>query len=122
MERWGGPAELAFSDGSVAGSALDRTGLRRCRYQVTRDNVVVACSEVGVVDLDPADVVESGRLGPGELLVVDTARDVVLHSAEAKTEVAGRYPYAQWARRITSDLAAVVAAPDLALPAPDLVR
>ena len=122
MEPWDGPAALAFSDGVIAGSALDRNGLRPCRYKITKSRLVVACSEVGVVDLDPADVVESGRLGPGELLVVDTARDVVLHSAEAKTEVAGRYPYAQWARRITSDLAAVVAAPDLALPAPDLVR
>src|SRR6266487_3032234 len=77
MEPWDGPAALAFSDGVVAGSALDRNGLRPCRYKVTRDNVVVAGSEVGIVDLDPADVVESGRLGPGELLVVDTLRYVV---------------------------------------------
>src|SRR6266567_235539 len=59
MEPWDGPAALAFSDGIVAGSALDRNGLRPCRYKVTRDNVVVAASEVGVVDLDPSGVVES---------------------------------------------------------------
>ncbi len=91
MEPWDGPAALAFSDGVVAGSAVDRNGLRPCRYKVTKDRLVVACSEVGVVELDPADVVESGRLGPGELLVVDTARQVVLHSAEAKREVAERH-------------------------------
>src|SRR5438046_7890329 len=92
MERWGGPAELAFSDGSVAGSALDRTGLRRCRYQVTRDNIVVAASEVGVVDLDPATVVESGRLGPGELLVVGTLRHVVLRRPDAQLALPQRCP------------------------------
>src|SRR4029077_4980670 len=69
MEPWDGPAALAFSDGIIAGSALDRNGLRPCRYKVTRDSPVVAGSEVGIVDLDPPDVVESGRLGPGELLV-----------------------------------------------------
>jgi glutamate synthase (ferredoxin) len=99
MEPWDGPAALAFSDGVVAGSALDRNGLRPCRYKVTRDNVVVAASEVGVVDLDPATVVESGRLGPGELLVVDTLRNVVLRSADAKLEVAQRCPYRRWTAR-----------------------
>ncbi|OLB66799.1 MAG: hypothetical protein AUI09_05270 [Gemmatimonadetes bacterium 13_2_20CM_2_66_5] len=93
MEPWDGPAALAFSDGVIAGSALDRNGLRPCRYKVTRDNTVVAGSEVGIVDLDPPDVVESGRLGPGELLVVDTLRNVVLRSADAKMEVAQRFPY-----------------------------
>jgi len=104
MEPWDGPAALAFSDGVVAGSALDRNGLRPCRYKVTRDNVVVAASEVGVVDLDPATVVESGRLGPGELLVVDTLRNVVLRSADAKLEVAQRCPYRRWASRAIRQL------------------
>src|SRR5258705_10911473 len=88
MEPWDGPAALAFSDGVVAGSALDRNGLRPCRYKVTRDNVVVAASEVGVVDLDPADVVESGRLGPGAWLGGGTLRNVVLRSAGANVECA----------------------------------
>src|SRR6266545_1910394 len=122
MEPWDGPAALAFTDGVIAGSALDRNGLRPCRYKITRDRLVVACSEVGVVDLDPADVVESGRLGPGELLVVDTARSAVLHSSEAKREVAGRYPYERWASRMTADLTTVVTAPEVALPPQELVR
>src|SRR5439155_585374 len=64
VEPWDGPAALAFSDGVMVGSGLDRNGLRPCRYKVTRDGLVVAGSEVGLVDLDPASVVESGRLGP----------------------------------------------------------
>src|SRR6266571_5366114 len=99
VEPWDGPAALAFSDGVIAGSALDRNGLRPCRYKITRDGLVVAGSEVGLVDLDPASVVESGRLGPGELLVVDTRRKAILHNAEAKREVARRRPYARWAAK-----------------------
>jgi len=99
LEPWDGPAALAFSDGVMVGSALDRNGLRPCRYKITRDGLVVAGSEVGLVDLDPASVVESGRLGPGELLVVDTRRKAILHNAEAKREVARRRPYARWAAK-----------------------
>src|SRR5882724_6714252 len=120
MEPWDGPAALAFSDGVVAGSALDRNGLRPCRYKVTRDNVVVAASEVGVVDLDPADVVESGRLGPGELLVVDTLRNVILRSADAKLEVAQRGPYRRWSTRVMRELPAEISALGPALPADEL--
>jgi glutamate synthase (ferredoxin) len=120
MEPWDGPAALAFSDGVVAGSALDRNGLRPCRYKVTRDNVVVAGSEVGIVDLDPADVVESGRLGPGELLVVDTLRNVVLRSAAAKMEVAQRLPYRRWTTRVVKQLPNNVSAHGPALPAEEL--
>ena len=120
MEPWDGPAALAFSDGVVAGSALDRNGLRPCRYKVTRDNVVVAGSEVGIVDLDPAAVVESGRLGPGELLIVDTLRNVVLRSADAKLEVAQRSPYRRWTARTIRHLPTDVAPLGPVLPAEEL--
>ncbi|HEY6210122.1 MAG TPA: glutamate synthase large subunit [Gemmatimonadales bacterium] len=99
IEPWDGPAALAFSDGVLAGSALDRNGLRPCRYKITRDGLVIAGSEVGLVDLNLGDVVESGSLGPGELLVVDTRRKAILHNAEAKREVARRRPYGRWAAR-----------------------
>ena len=99
VEPWDGPAALAFSDGVLVGSALDRNGLRPCRYKVTRDGLVVAGSEVGLVDLDPAEVVESGRLGPGELLVVDTRRNAILHNDDAKRAVARQRPYDRWAAR-----------------------
>src|SRR5207247_8861476 len=120
MEPWDGPAALAFSDGIVAGSALDRNGLRPCRYKVTRDNIVVAASEVGVVDLDPSGVVESGRLGTGELLVVDTLRNVVPRSADAKLEGAQRFPYRRWTARVVRQLPTEVPAVGPALPADEL--
>ena len=120
MEPWDGPAALAFSDGVIAGSALDRNGLRPCRYKVTKDQLVVAGSEVGIVDLDPANVVEAGRLGPGELLVVDTLRNVVLRSADAKLEVAQRCPYRRWTARVVKQLPTDVSALRPALPADEL--
>src|SRR5437899_10463827 len=92
VEPWDGPAALAFSDGVLVGSALDRNGLRPCRYKITCDGLVVAGSETGLVDLDPQEVVESGRLGPGELLGVDTSRKATPHDPGAKPRVAGRRP------------------------------
>jgi glutamate synthase (NADPH/NADH) large chain len=70
-EPWDGPAAIAFSDGRVVGAALDRNGLRPCRFAITRDGLIVAGSEAGLVDLDPEEVTHSGRLGPGQMLVVD---------------------------------------------------
>ena len=112
VEPWDGPAALAFSDGVVVGSALDRNGLRPCRYKITRDGLVIAGSEVGLVDLDPAEVVESGRLGPGELLVVDTRRQAILRNREAKREVARRRPYGRWAARGILPLRPTAAIPE----------
>ncbi len=70
-EPWDGPAAIAFSDGQIVGAALDRNGLRPCRFAITRAGLVVAGSEAGLVDLDPEEVTRSGRLGPGQMLVVD---------------------------------------------------
>src|SRR6058998_3052497 len=121
VEPWDGPAALAFSDGVFVGSALDRNGLRPCRYKITRDGLVVAGSESGLVDLNPGDVVESGRLGPGELLVVDTRRKAILRNAEAKREVARRRPYSRWAARGIRLLRPTAAVPDTP-PAPEPER
>jgi glutamate synthase (ferredoxin) len=114
MEPWDGPAALAFSDGRLAGAALDRNGLRPCRYQITADGLVVAGSEAGLVDLDPTEVVEMGRVGPGELLVVDTGRQTIFRNAEAKREVARREPYARWAGRSVRRLRPAPHAPEAA--------
>ncbi|HTS86960.1 MAG TPA: glutamate synthase large subunit [Gemmatimonadales bacterium] len=97
-EPWDGPAALAFSDGVIAGAATDRNGLRPCRYKVTRDQLVVAGSEVGLVDLDPREVVESGRLGPCEFIAVDLHHGTVLRNMDVKRRVASRQPYGQWCR------------------------
>jgi glutamate synthase (ferredoxin) len=105
LEPWDGPAALAFTDGVLAGAAVDRNGLRPCRYKVRADGLVVAGSEVGLVDLDPHEVVECGKVGPGEVLVVDTRRGEVIRNLDAKREVAGRRPYARWVARYMATLA-----------------
>src|SRR3989454_2342621 len=120
-EPWDGPAALAFSDGVCVGSALDRNGLRPCRYKITRDGLVVAGSESGLVDLNAAEVVESDRLGPGELLVVDTRRKAILRNAEAKREVARRRPYSRWAAQGIRLLRPTATVPD-APPTPEPER
>ncbi|MFP5266469.1 MAG: glutamate synthase-related protein [Acidobacteriota bacterium] len=81
-EPWDGPAAIAYSDGVVVGAALDRNGLRPCRYAITSDGLVVAGSEIGLVDLDPATVIESGRLGPGQMIGVDTEEHRIYHNDE----------------------------------------
>src|SRR5215208_6789879 len=104
LEPWDGPAALAFTDGVLAGAAVDRNGLRPCRYKVRRDGLVVAGSEVGLVDLDPREVVACGKVGPGEVLVVDTQRSEVIRNQDAKRRVAGRKPYARWVARYMATL------------------
>ena len=97
-EPWDGPAAVSVTDGRIAAAALDRNGLRPARYQVTSDGLVVLGSEVGIFDLEPAEVVESGRLGPGEKIAVDTAaRRLLTHEAIGR-ELATRRPWARWLR------------------------
>jgi glutamate synthase (NADPH/NADH) large chain len=93
-EPWDGPAAISFSDGVVVGAALDRNGLRPCRYAITSDGLMVAGSEAGLVDLDPARVIESGRLGPGEMLAVDMAEHRVYHNAEMLAAFDAKATYA----------------------------
>ena len=80
LEPWDGPAAIAFTDGVLCGASVDRNGLRPSRYKVRRDGLVVSGSEVGLVDLDPREVVECGKVGPGEVLVVDTKRGEVIRA------------------------------------------
>src|SRR6266446_7039242 len=100
FEPWDGPAALAFSDGVVVGAALDRNGLRPLRWQRSRDGLVAAASEAGVVTMEPATVVERGRLGPGQMLLVDTRDGSVLKDAEAKERAAARHDYGLLADRV----------------------
>jgi glutamate synthase (ferredoxin) len=98
-EPWDGPAAVAFSDGRIVGAALDRNGLRPARYAVTNDGRVVVASEAGVINLAPEMVVQKGRLGPGQMIAVDTELGVLLTNDEIKRRVAARNPYAGWVRR-----------------------
>jgi glutamate synthase (ferredoxin) len=105
IEPWDGPAALAYSDGIQVAVSLDRNGLRPCRYKIRADGMVVAGSEVGIVDFDPRDVVESGKLGPGGVLLVDTAGRRIVRNLAAKREVATRRPYARWIQQYMATLA-----------------
>jgi glutamate synthase (NADPH/NADH) large chain len=93
-EPWDGPAAIAFCDGNVIGAALDRNGLRPCRYAITSDGLVVAGSEAGLVDLDPETLIESGRLGPGEMLGVDMVERKVYHNEDMMDAFDTRVTYA----------------------------
>src|SRR4051794_1898649 len=96
MEPWDGPASIAFTDGTVIGAVLDRNGLRPSRYWVTADGLVVMASEVGVLDIDPAEVVQKGRLQPGRMFLVDTAQGRIIGDEELKTALAAERPYDEW--------------------------
>ncbi len=96
MEPWDGPASIAFTDGTVMGAVLDRNGLRPSRYWVTADDLVIMASEVGVIDVDPARVVEKGRLRPGRMFLVDTAKGRIVGDHELKAELAAARPYQRW--------------------------
>lgn len=98
-EPWDGPAALAFSDGTVVAATLDRNGLRPARYKVTDDDLVIMASEVGVIDVDDAHVVEKGRLGPGQMIAVDTRRHRLLHNDDIKEAWSRRQPYGDWVRQ-----------------------
>ena len=99
MEPWDGPASIAFTDGTVIGAVLDRNGLRPSRYWVTDDDRVIMASETGVVDVDPARVVKKGRLQPGRMFLVDTAKGRIVDDEEIKEELAGEHPYGEWLER-----------------------
>jgi glutamate synthase (ferredoxin) len=96
QEAWDGPALLVFSDGKVVGATLDRNGLRPARYSITRDGYVVVASEAGVVDLPEAEIVEKGRLGPGQMIAVDLETHEILKNWEIKQRIATQRPYGQW--------------------------
>jgi glutamate synthase (ferredoxin) len=96
QEPWDGPALLVFSDGKIVGSTLDRNGLRPARYLITRDGLVIVSSEAGVVDVPEADIIEKGRLGPGQAIAVDLKNHEVLKNWEIKQRVASAHPYGQW--------------------------
>ncbi|MDO9379368.1 MAG: glutamate synthase large subunit [Nocardioidaceae bacterium] len=96
MEPWDGPACVCFTDGRQVGAVLDRNGLRPGRYWVTDDGLVVLASEAGVLDLDPATIVEKGRLEPGKMLLLDLDEGRIVPDAEIKDGLAAAEPYDEW--------------------------
>ena len=96
MEPWDGPAGIVMSDGRYAACGLDRNGLRPARYVITRDKLITLASEVGIWDYEPDEVVEKGRVGPGELLVVDTLSGRLWTSWDIDRDLKNRHPYLDW--------------------------
>lgn len=96
IEPWDGPASMTFTNGEIVGAVLDRNGLRPSRYCVTKQGLVVMASEVGVLEIDPADVVEKGRLQPGRMFLVDTRVGRIISDNEIKSRIAGAEPYREW--------------------------
>ncbi len=96
MEPWDGPASIAFTDGEVIGAVLDRNGLRPSRYYVTKDDMVVMASEVGVLDIAPENVLIKDRLHPGRIFMVDTKQGRIIDDEEIKKEFVEEHPYAEW--------------------------
>src|SRR5215471_661290 len=121
MEPWDGPASIAFTDGSVTGAVLDRNGLRPSRYYVTKDDLVVMSSEVGVLDIPPEDILLKERLHPGRIFLVDTARGKIVSDEEVKRELAAEQPYREWLSHLI-DIDDLDPAPYLPPPSHETVR
>jgi glutamate synthase (ferredoxin) len=96
LEAWDGPASITFTNGELIGAVLDRNGLRPSRYTVTKDGLVVMASEVGTFEVDPANVLQKGRLQPGKMFLVDTKEGRIIADEEIKDKLAKEKPYRQW--------------------------
>ncbi len=116
MEPWDGPASIAFTDGIRIGAVLDRNGLRPSRYYVTKDDLVIMASEVGVLDVPPDRVLVKGRLQPGRMFLVDTEAGRIVADEEIKRAVASAHPYRQWLDEHMVELADVPASPESVPP------
>ncbi|HEV3217124.1 MAG TPA: glutamate synthase large subunit [Vicinamibacterales bacterium] len=117
MEPWDGPASIAFTDGKVIGAILDRNGLRPSRYYVTKDDLVIMASEVGVLDVPEENILLKERLHPGRIFLVDTERGRIIADEEIKRELASAHPYAEWLNAHLVTLEDLPPAP--LLPPPD---
>ncbi|WGK61293.1 glutamate synthase large subunit [Halopseudomonas sp. SMJS2] len=99
MEAWDGPAGIVLTEGRYAVCLLDRNGLRPARYVITANGYITLASEVGVWDYRPEDVISKGRVGPGQILAVDTRTGEVLHTDEVDSRLKSRHPYRKWLKQ-----------------------
>ena len=116
MEPWDGPASIAFTDGRTIGATLDRNGLRPSRYWVTRDDLVIMASEVGVLDIPPEDVIRKGRLEPGRMFLVNMDEGRIVADEELKHSLAAARPYGEYLREHSIHLEELPPAPPVPLP------
>ena len=103
-EPWDGPAAIAFTDGDVVGATLDRNGLRPARYYVTKDDMLILSSEVGVLDVDDSSIIAKKRLEPGKMLLIDTKQGRIIPDEEVKGEIAKQHPYKKWVEENLLDI------------------
>ncbi len=96
MEPWDGPAGIVLTNGRHVACNLDRNGLRPARYVLTKDGLITLASEIGIWDYKPEDVIEKGRVGPGEMLAVDTYTGKIWRSNEIDQDLKERHPYKEW--------------------------
>ena len=96
MEPWDGPASISFTDGRMIGATLDRNGLRPSRYCVTSDDRVIMASETGALPVDPALIIENGRLQPGKMFIVDIEEGRIISDDEVKKSICSQKPYGDW--------------------------
>ena len=122
MEPWDGPASIAFTDGTVIGAVLDRNGLRPSRYYVTKDDMVIMASEVGVLDVPPENVLVKERLHPGRIFLVDTAQGRIIDDEEIKAGLAAEHPYGAWLDRELVHLRDLPPAAGEPVPPHDAIR
>ena len=111
MEPWDGPTAIVFTNGMQIGAILDRNGLRPARYYVTKDDYIILSSEVGVIDVNPEDVLYKDRLSPGKMLLIDLEEGRIISDEEIKSEIANENPYREWLKE------QLIALDDLEIPA-----
>ena len=104
MEPWDGPASITFTDGRLIGAVLDRNGLRPSRYCITKDDLVIMASEVGVLDIPAEHIVVKDRLRPGKMLLIDTGEGRIISDTEIKQTLAAEHPYGEWLRQHLVDI------------------
>ncbi len=122
MEPWDGPASVTFTDGKIVGAVLDRNGLRPARYWVTKDKRVIFASEVGVVEIDPANIERKGRLQPGRVFLVDIEQGRIIDDDELKSTLAAKAPYGKWLNEQQISLDEIDARPWLAPSHASVIR
>lgn len=96
MEPWDGPATVAFTDGKQIGAMLDRNGLRPARYLITKDNMVVMASEMGVLNIAESNIKKKWRLQPGKMFLIDLEQGRIVDDQEIKHQLASLHEYQVW--------------------------
>jgi glutamate synthase domain-containing protein 2/glutamate synthase domain-containing protein 1/glutamate synthase domain-containing protein 3 len=121
MEPWDGPAALVFTDGRYIGGTLDRNGLRPSRYTVTREGLIVLASETGVLDFDPDEIVQKGRLQPGKMFLVDLQEKRIVPDNEIKAKISRQKPYRHWVKDNRIEMRGLFAPPEIPPEDPEVL-